>query len=162
MKPPHRIRALDLEVETWTENISEEALGGLSKLFLGGFGGSTVITIFPVSPATVVMGPLFHRPSLPRSFRYNGKRVATDRFLAPHEVVEKALRDQLRLHYVPAHQIALQTGRLLRYFLEGFSQVHRKLREEDRCPVRVPKDLDLTPYRDEDISPNFASIIAAS
>ena len=42
------------------------------------------------------------------SFRYRGRVVHTDRFLIVHEVVEKALLDQLDLHYLHAHQVALR------------------------------------------------------
>src|SRR5712692_3566943 len=45
---------------------------------------------------------------MPPSFRYRGRDVDTDRFLILHEEVEKTLIDQLGLHYMHAHQIALR------------------------------------------------------
>ena len=48
---------------------------------------------------------------LPRSFRSLLKRVYVTPFLLTHEIVEKALLDELRLHYLHAHQIALRVER---------------------------------------------------
>ena len=43
---------------------------------------------------------------MPRSFKFRGREIETDRFLILHEEVEKTLIDQLGLHYLHAHQIA--------------------------------------------------------
>jgi hypothetical protein len=43
---------------------------------------------------------------MPSSFRYQGRHIETDRYLILHEEVEKTLIDQLKLHYLHAHQIA--------------------------------------------------------
>ena len=48
---------------------------------------------------------------LPKSFRWLTKTVRVDPFLLTHEIVEKALLDELRLHYLHAHQIALRAER---------------------------------------------------
>jgi len=48
---------------------------------------------------------------MPKSFRHDGKRVDTDCFLILHEVFERALLDELGLHYLHAHQIALRSER---------------------------------------------------
>jgi hypothetical protein len=48
---------------------------------------------------------------LPRSFRWLAKTVRVEPFLLIHEIVEKALLDELRLHYLHAHQIALRAER---------------------------------------------------
>jgi hypothetical protein len=48
---------------------------------------------------------------LPRSFRWLMKTVRVEPFLLTHEIVEKALLDELRLHYLHAHQIALRAER---------------------------------------------------
>jgi hypothetical protein len=45
---------------------------------------------------------------LPRTMNYHGREIDTDRFLVLHEEVEKTLIDQLGLHYLHAHQIALR------------------------------------------------------
>lgn len=48
---------------------------------------------------------------LPRSFRWLMKTVRVESFLLTHEIVEKALLDELRLHYLHAHQIAVRVER---------------------------------------------------
>src|SRR5436305_13875506 len=48
---------------------------------------------------------------LPRTFRWLMKTVRVEPFLLTHEVVEKALLDELRLHYLHAHQVALRVER---------------------------------------------------
>jgi len=48
---------------------------------------------------------------LPRSFRWLSKTVRVEPFLLSHEIVEKALLDELRLHYLHAHQIAVRAER---------------------------------------------------
>ena len=47
---------------------------------------------------------------LPRSFRSLLKTVRVEPFLLTHEIVEKALLDELRLHYLHAHQIAVRAN----------------------------------------------------
>jgi hypothetical protein len=39
------------------------------------------------------------------------KTVRVEPFLLTHEIVEKALLDELRLHYLHAHQIAMRAER---------------------------------------------------
>lgn len=93
---------------------------------------------------------------LPRSFRsWSLKRVYVTPFLLTHEFVEKALLDQLKLHYLHAHQIALRTERaaveaagVSWSAYGGFMKKYEKAIEEERLE-NVPADLDLTPYRDE-------------
>src|SRR5205823_14715879 len=48
---------------------------------------------------------------LPRTFRWLMKTVRVEPFLLTHEIVEKALLDELRLHYLHAHQIAVRAER---------------------------------------------------
>src|SRR3954469_18058813 len=45
---------------------------------------------------------------LPRTFRWLLKTVRIEPFVLTHEIVEKALIDELRLHYLHAHQIAVR------------------------------------------------------
>jgi hypothetical protein len=92
---------------------------------------------------------------LPRSFRWLLKTVRVEPFLLTHEIVEKALLDQLRLHYLHAHQIAVRAERdavraagISWGAYQSFMKKHEKPIEEERL-IRVPRDLDLTPYRDE-------------
>jgi hypothetical protein len=92
---------------------------------------------------------------MPKSFRYQGREIDTDRYLILHEEVEKTLIDQLGLHYLHAHQIALRTeqaavraaGVEWRAY-DKFMQSNVKRAGDERL-TKVPADLDLKPYRDE-------------
>jgi hypothetical protein len=92
---------------------------------------------------------------MPRTMKYRGREVDTDRFLILHEEVEKTLIDQLDLHYLHAHQIATRAeeaavraaGILWRDY-DRFMQKHVKTIGDERL-TKVPPDLDLKPYRDE-------------
>jgi hypothetical protein len=92
---------------------------------------------------------------MPRAFRFRGRSIETDRFLILHEEVEKTLIDQLGLHYLHAHQIATRAeqaavraaGITWRDY-DRFMQKYVKTIGDERL-TKVPKDLDLKPYRDE-------------
>jgi hypothetical protein len=92
---------------------------------------------------------------MPRGFRYRGREIDTDRFLILHEEVEKTLIDQLKLHYLHAHQIATRAEQAAvraagigwRDY-DRFMQKHVKEIGDERL-TRVPADLDEKPYRDE-------------
>ena len=92
---------------------------------------------------------------MPRSFKFRGRTIDTDRFLILHEEVEKTLIDQLGLHYLHAHQIATRAeqaavravGVTWRDY-DRFMQKYVK-RIGDGCLTKVPDDLDTKPYRDE-------------
>jgi hypothetical protein len=92
---------------------------------------------------------------MPRSFRYLGRQIETDRYLILHEEVEKTLIDQLGLHYLHAHQIATRAeqaavraaGVIWRDY-DRFMQKYVKRIGDERL-TKVPADLDLKPYRDE-------------
>ena len=92
---------------------------------------------------------------LPKSFITRGRRVSVDRFLILHEAVEKALLDELGLHYQHAHQIALRAeeaairavGISWREYDRFMQQFIKEAGDEDlSC---LPLDLDIKPYRDE-------------
>src|ERR1700730_17203554 len=92
---------------------------------------------------------------LPRSFRWLLKTVRVEPFLLTHEIVEKALLDELRLHYLHAHQIAVRAERdavkaagVSWSAYQRFTKKYEKHIEEEKL-IRVPSTLDLTPYRDE-------------
>src|SRR2546430_16833525 len=92
---------------------------------------------------------------LPRSFRWLMKTVRVEPFLLTHEIVEKALLDELRLHYLHAHQIAARAERdavkaagVSWWAYQRFMKQHEKQIQEEKL-VKVPAALDLTPYRDE-------------
>jgi hypothetical protein len=92
---------------------------------------------------------------MPRTMKYKGREIDTDRFLILHEEVEKTLIDQLNLHYLHAHQIAARAeeaavraaGVGWREY-DRFMQTHVKSIGDERLS-KVPADLDLKPYRDE-------------
>jgi hypothetical protein len=91
---------------------------------------------------------------LPRTFRWLLKTVRVEPFILTHEVIEKALLDELRLHYLHAHQIAVRAERdavngagVPWWAYQRFIKKHEKEISEERIE-RVPASLDLTPYRD--------------
>ena len=92
---------------------------------------------------------------MPKNFKFRGRIIDTDRFLILHEEVEKTLIDQLGLHYLHAHQIATRAeeaavraaGVQWRAY-DRFMQQYVKSIGDERL-MKVPKDLDLKPYRDE-------------
>jgi hypothetical protein len=92
---------------------------------------------------------------MPQIFKFRGRKIDTDRFLILHEEVEKTLIDQLGLHYLHAHQIATRAeeaavraaGITWRKY-DQFMQKYVKTIGDERL-TKVPKDLDLKPYRDE-------------
>jgi hypothetical protein len=92
---------------------------------------------------------------MPPTFKFGGRTINTDRFLILHEEVEKTLIDQLGLHYLHAHQIATRAeeaavraaGITWRDY-DRFMQKYVKQIGNERL-TKVPKDLDLKPYRDE-------------
>jgi hypothetical protein len=92
---------------------------------------------------------------MPQMLRYQRRQIDTDRFLILHEEVEKTLIDQLGLHYLHAHQIATRaeqaavraSGVRWRDY-DRFMQKYVKHIGDERLR-KVPRDLDLKPYRDE-------------
>jgi hypothetical protein len=92
---------------------------------------------------------------MPKAMKLAGREVDTDRFLILHEEVEKTLIDQLNLHYLHAHQIATRAeeaavraaGIRWRDY-DRFMQKYVKRIGDERLK-KVPRDLDLKPYRDE-------------
>src|SRR4051794_13628048 len=92
---------------------------------------------------------------MPKTMKYEGRDVDTDRYLILHEEVEKTLIDQLNLHYLHAHQIASRAEQAavraagIRWRdYDKFMQANVKHIGDERL-TRVPADLDLKPYRDE-------------
>jgi hypothetical protein len=92
---------------------------------------------------------------MPKSFKFRGRTIETDRFLVLHEEVEKALIDQLGLHYLHAHQIATRAeqsavraaGISWRAY-DRFMQKYVRRDGQERL-TKVPADLDTKPYRQE-------------
>ena len=92
---------------------------------------------------------------MPKTMKYAGREIDTDRYLILHEEVEKTLIDQLDLHYLHAHQIATRAEQAavraagIRWRdYDRFMQKYVKRIGNERLS-KVPADLDLKPYRDE-------------
>jgi hypothetical protein len=92
---------------------------------------------------------------MPKTMKYAGREIDTDRYLILHEEVEKTLIDQLNLHYLHAHQIASRAEQAavraagIRWRdYDRFMQKYVKHIGDERLS-KVPADLDLKPYRDE-------------
>jgi len=93
---------------------------------------------------------------LPKTFAAPGgrRRVSVDRYLILHEAVEKALLDGLGLSYPHAHQIALRAEQAA-VRADGVPWrpydrfMKRYIKEAGDDLRRLPKALDLKPYRDE-------------
>ena len=84
---------------------------------------------------------------LPRTIRWLLKTVRVEPFLLTHEIVEKALLDELRLHYLHAHQIAMRAERdavkaagVSWWAYQSFMKKHEKQIEEEKL-VRIPRNL---------------------
>lgn len=87
---------------------------------------------------------------------HGGRHHEVDRFLILHEATEKAMIDTWNLHYQHAHQIALRAeeaavraaGLEWREY-DDFMQQWIKLADSEKI-TKVPANLDLTPYLDEE------------
>ena len=86
---------------------------------------------------------------------HTGRSHQVDRFLILHEATEKAMIDSWGLHYQHAHQIALRAEEaavrasgILWHDYDQFMQQWIK-RADSGQVSKVPADLDLTPYLDE-------------
>jgi hypothetical protein len=105
---------------------------------------------------------------LPRTIRWRGKGVRLEPFLVCHEIVEKTLLDELRLHYLHAHQIASrierdavrEAGLTWRHY-QSVIKGHEKAIDEEQLR-RVPGDLDITPYKDLKDYPLLQRLVQAS
>lgn len=167
IKPP-RPPLLDREVRTWTENISDATVADLTTALLRRVGKIDRSYDIPYIAGYSRDGStVFIDRHMPSSHAYRGRRVQTDRFLITHEIVEKTLLDGLHLHYLHAHQIALRieqaavraAGISWRDY-NRFTKAYEKKIGDERL-VRVPRDLDLTPYREEHDLPELGKMIGA-
>ena len=87
---------------------------------------------------------VFIHRHLPRSFRWLMKTVRVEPFLLTHEIVEKALLDELRLHYLHAHQIAVRAGRdavkaagVSWWAYQSFMKKHEREIEEESLALQL-------------------------
>jgi hypothetical protein len=92
---------------------------------------------------------------VPKTLRVGRERIPVDPFIIVHEVVEKLLFDRFRLTYPHAHQFALRLEQAavrnagIRWHdYNALMQAHVKRAHDERL-VRLPKDLEIKPYRDE-------------
>src|SRR3984893_19192185 len=81
---------------------------------------------------------------LPRTFRSWSQTIRVAQFLLVHELIEKALLDELRLHYLHAHQIAVRAERdavkaagVSWSAYQRFTKKYEKHIEEEKL-IRVP------------------------
>lgn len=92
---------------------------------------------------------------LPETMSTKGKTVELWKYVILHEAVEKSLLMHLSLHYQMAHQIALRAEQNAvendGIDWESYNKGMQKFIKADSKEklTRVPKDLDLQPYRDE-------------
>ncbi len=154
---PRTVADLDTEVKHWTEDVSDTCLLDVVAALLRRVPPIDRTYDIPYIAGYSKSGRrVFIDRHLPKSFVDQGRRVSTDRFLATHEIVEKALLDRLGLHYLHAHQIALRIEQAAVraagvdwHNYNAFTKQYEKAIGDERLS-RVPRDLDLTPYRDED------------
>lgn len=104
----------------------------------------------------------------PKGFKLkNGKFVNTDKYLILHEIIEKLILDRFKVPYQFAHQMALRIeqdaveaddipwehyNKFMMIYVKKISEI---------TPTMVPKDLDLTPYKDEDDYQTLEKILNA-
>jgi hypothetical protein len=153
---PKAIAALDAEVKHWTELVSDPCLLDAVSALLRRVPPIDRTYDIPYIAGYSTSGrKVFIDRHLPKTFVDQGRRIFTDRFLATHEIVEKALLDTLGLHYLHAHQIALRIEQAAVraagvdwHNYNAFTKQYEKSIGDERL-TRVPRDLDLSPYRDE-------------
>jgi hypothetical protein len=147
---------LDDEARTKSEDISDDVMNDAVKALRRRVRAIDHSHDIPyVAGYSVDAKTIFIDRHLPRTFRSWTARVRVEPFLLTHEIVEKALLDELRLHYLHAHQIAMRTERAAVQSAgvswnayQRFIKRYQKAIESERLK-KVPKNLDLTPYRDE-------------
>ena len=92
---------------------------------------------------------------LPKFLKVGRRRVDVWPFVILHETIEKALVDQLKLVYQDAHQIAQRVEQAaIRAAGISWRQYNRFIQQQvdrvlENLSPRLPPDLDLEPYRDE-------------
>jgi hypothetical protein len=156
------------EVRTKSEDISDEVMSEVTKALRRRVRKVDRSYDIPYIAGYSVDGKIiFVDRHLPPTFRSWTKRIRIEPFILTHELVEKALIDELRLHYLHAHQIALRTEQAAVQSAgvswsayQRFIKKHEKQIEMERLR-RVPKNLDLTPYRDEKDFDLLAALVSS-
>ncbi|MER9599802.1 hypothetical protein [Mesorhizobium sp. M0244] len=111
-----------------------------------------MISISPTLLATAKMAGRFISIAICLAlWIWKSAKVRLAPFLLTHEIVEKALLDELGLHYLHAHQIALRAERdAVKAAGVGWS-AYQAVNKKNEKPIseeklkKIPKDLDLTP-----------------
>jgi uncharacterized protein (DUF1684 family) len=100
-------------------------------------------------------GTIYLDRHLPLEIKIDGKRVNITGFIVRHEHTEKSLIDAFGMKYLPAHRIATAAEHELVQFhgidpmeYEAKIRPHIKTAENEKL-IKIPTDLDLTPYVDE-------------
>lgn len=99
-------------------------------------------------------GTVYIHRKLPRTFKTGGRRISADPFIILHEAIERIVGDAFRLSYQHAHQIALRVEQAaVRAAGIPWDDYNQFTREQEELAQenfsRLPRDLDLKPYRDE-------------
>ncbi len=169
MAAPKSKKQLEEEAQTWSENISIDVINDLVPAVLARPASISRDYDIPYVAGYSQDGrTIYIDRHLPESLKIGRKVILTDRFVALHEIVEKALLDQLRLHYLHAHQIALRTEQAavraagIRWRdYDRFTKKNSKLIAEEQL-TKVPAELDLTPYSDEEDFPTLERLVKAA
>jgi hypothetical protein len=146
---------IDREVRHKSEDIDEDVLLDVVKALSRRVRVNRAYDIPYIAGYSVDGRTVFIDRHLPRTFRWLMKTVRVEPFLLTHEIVEKSLLDELRLHYLHAHQIAVRAERdavkaagVSWWAYQRFIKKHERAIEQETI-MKVPSSLDLTPYRDE-------------
>jgi hypothetical protein len=146
---------LEREVRHKSEEVDDVVLTDVVKALLRRVKVSHDYDIPYIAGYSVDARTVFIDRHLPRQFQWLMKKVRVAPFLVTHEIVEKTLLDELQLHYLHAHQIAVRAERdavkaagVSWWAYQRFMKKHEKAIEQEKL-VKVPPTLDLKPYRDQ-------------
>ncbi|PBB24051.1 MULTISPECIES: hypothetical protein [unclassified Mesorhizobium] len=147
---------LDNEVRHTSEELDDRVLADVVTAFCRRVNVSHDFDIPYIAGYSDDAKTIYIDRHLPRTLAWKGRDFRLAPFLVTHEIVEKALLDELRLHYLHAHQVALRAERdavrgagLTWRAYQRVMKAHEKPIDEEKLK-RVPVDLDLTPYEDLD------------
>jgi len=153
------------EARHHSEEVDEAVLGDVVRALARRVAVSHDYDIPYIAGYSADGGTIYIDRHLPRTIRWKGQTFRIEPFLVTHEVVEKALLDELGLHYLHAHQVALRTERDA-VKAAGLSWgAYQRLMKRNEKPIeeekleKVPGDLDLTPYRDARDFPTLERLI---
>jgi hypothetical protein len=100
---------LDAEVKTWTDQFSDDVLtDATAAVYRRPTKVNRSYDIPYVAGYSIDGRTVFIDRHMPTSMPARGSAVDIDVFLVLHEMVEKSLLDEMRRHYLLAHQTALR------------------------------------------------------